>query len=390
MKTTTMVWALLCACFLSPLKSMAQVETVEQPIMRTTPYLQNPINSGMTILWQTNVPVYSWVEYGEDANNLSSKAQTLVDGQAMSNNTNHKIRLKGLKPNTTYYYRACSKEIKLYQAYKKEFGETEYSPVYSFTTAPEQGGDFTAIVFNDLHQQKGMLDRLMKQIEGVNYDMVFFNGDCIDDPKDEASALKFLTIMNKAVKAESHPTFFMRGNHEIRNAYSIKLRDIVDYVGDNTTYGAFNWGDTRFVLLDCGEDKADDHWVYYGLNSFEEFRQDQTEFLKKEMKSKEFKKAKKRVLIHHIPVYGNDDKYQPCTEMWHPLLVKMPFNIAINGHTHMYEYLEPGKQGNKFPVYVGGGYKEGTGTIIVLKKQGKELSAEIISDKGEILKSVLL
>ena len=36
----------------------------------------------------------------------------------------------------------------------------------------------------------------------------------------------------------------MRGNHEIRNAYSIGLRDHFDYVGDKT-YASFNWGDTR-------------------------------------------------------------------------------------------------------------------------------------------------
>lgn len=48
--------------------------------------------------------------------------------------------------------------------------------------------------------------------------------------------------------------FFMRGNHEIRNAYSIGLRNHFDYV-DNKIYGAFNWGNTRIVMLDCGEDK---------------------------------------------------------------------------------------------------------------------------------------
>lgn len=72
----------------------------------------------------------------------------------------------------------------------------------------------------------------------------------------------------------------MRGNHEIRNAYSIGLRDHYDYVG-NKTYGSFNWGDTRIVMLDCGEDKPDDHWVYYGLNDFTRLRNEQVDFLKK-------------------------------------------------------------------------------------------------------------
>ena len=63
-------------------------------------------------------------------------------------------------------------------------------------------------------------------------------------------------------------------------------------MGDKT-YGAFNWGDTRFVLLDCGEDKTDDHWVYYGLNDFSGFRDEQTEFLRRELHSKAFRQAGK-------------------------------------------------------------------------------------------------
>lgn len=83
----------------------------------------------------------------------------------------------------------------------------------------------------------------------------------------------------------------MRGNHEIRNAYSIGLRDHYDYVG-NKTYGSFNWGDTRIVMLDCGEDKPDDHWVYYGLNDFTRLRNEQVDFLKKNWHPKSSKSRK--------------------------------------------------------------------------------------------------
>lgn len=61
-------------------------------------------------------------------------------------------------------------------------------------------------------------------------------------------------------------------------------------------------------MLDCGEDKTDDHWVYYDLNDFTQLRNEQVGFLKKELAAKEFKKAKKRILLHHIPLYGNDGR----------------------------------------------------------------------------------
>ena len=73
-----------------------------------------------------------------------------------------------------------------------------------------------------------------------------------------------------------------------------RLRALFDYV-DDKTYGAFSWGDTRFVMLDCGEDKPDSTWVYYGLNDFTGLRKDQVSFLSKELSGKEFKQASKRV-----------------------------------------------------------------------------------------------
>ena len=76
-----------------------------------------------------------------------------------------------------------------------------------------------------------------------------------------------LSVTDRRSARRLYPDFLYAGNHEIRNAYSIGLRDHFDYVGDKT-YASFNWGDTRIVMLDCGEDKPDDHWVYYGLNDF--------------------------------------------------------------------------------------------------------------------------
>lgn len=365
--------------------SFAQNDAKELPIMRMKPYLQNPTPQGMTVTWVTNALVHSWVEYGESATDLNKKAETLVDGQVMSYNKLHKIRLENLQPNTTYYYQAISKEITSYGAYGKEFGETEKSKVYSFTTPSDNNSDFTALIFNDLHQNRKTLANLMDQVGDTKYDFVVFNGDCIDDPNNGNEVESILSYMVDKVDASEHPIYLLRGNHEIRGAFSIRLRDYIDYVGGNTTYGAFNWGDTRFVLLDCGEDKPDDHWVYFGLNNFEQFRLDQVEFLKKELKTKDFKKAKKRVLIHHIPIYGYEEEYLPCRDLWHPLLNKSKFDVALTGHTHSYKYIPVGDDINTFPAVIGGGFKEKSATVMILKKESKSLTLTVLSDTGEEL-----
>ena len=363
---------------------LVEIRTAEKAdkIFRTKPYLQNPVGNGITVMWETTVPAYCWVEYGTDTTQLK-RARTIVDGQVVCNNYLHKVRIDGLQPGQKYYYRVCSQEMLLYQAYKKVFGNTAQSDFSEFTLPTTDTDSFTAVVFNDLHQNTQTFRALCKQIKNLNYDFVVFNGDCVDDPVDHNQATAFISELTEGVRGDRIPTFFMRGNHEIRNAYSIGLRDHYDYVEDKT-YGSFNWGDTRIVMLDCGEDKLDSHWVYYGLNDFTQLRNEQVDFLKKELSAKEFKKAKKRVLIHHIPLYGNYEK-NLCANLWTKLLEKAPFNISLNAHTHKYAYHPKGELGNNYPVIIGGGYKMDSATVMILEKKNDELRIKVLNVRGEVL-----
>lgn len=366
-----------------PIMADVRLKTPAEAIFNGRPYLQNPVDGGITVMWQTHVPVYSWVEYGTDTLHLE-KARTIRDGQVICNDTHTKIRLADLQPGQKYYYRICSREIMLYQAYKKEFGETAVSPFYAFTLPAAGDTDFTALVFNDLHKTISTFDALYEQVKDIPYDFVVFNGDCIDDPAHEKEAFFHLSYLCDKVGASNRPAFFLRGNHEIRNAYSIGLRDLFDYVGDKT-YGAFNWGDTRFVMLDCGEDKPDTTWVYYGLNDFTGLRNEQVGFLSEELDGRDFRNASRRVLLNHIPVYGNEDEYQPCPQLWGDLLAKAPFDINLCAHTHRYAFHPKGSLGNNFPVVVGGGYRMDSATVMVLRKKGKEMSLRVLDTQGKTL-----
>ena len=346
----------------------------------TQPYVQNPVNNGITILWETTIPTYSWVEYGTEKANLK-RVRLIIDGQAEFNESIHKIRLDNLTPGQTYYYRVCSQEILQYKAYSKKFGNIAQSDFYSFTMPEADTDSFTAIIFNDLHQRGNVFQALLKQVENVNYDFVVFNGDCIDDPANHEQATRFVKLLTESVHGDRIPTFFMRGNHEIRNAYSIGLRKHLDYVGGKT-YGAFNWGDTRIVMLDCGEDKTDDHKEYSGLNDFTQLRQEQVGFLQEELASKAFKKADKRILIHHIPLYGCDNL---CKDLWEPLMKKAPFHVAINAHTHQFAHHPKGSLGNNYPVIIGGGNSLKNATVMILEKKKGELKIKVLNTEGKIL-----
>ena len=350
----------------------------------TKPYLQNPVNNGMTIMWETTIPTYSWVEYGTDTLHLNRK-RLIIDGQAEFNESIHQIRLDNLVPGQTYYYRVYSQEILQYKAYSKKFGNTAKSDFYTFTMPEADTDSFTAVVFNDLHQRANVFQALLKQVENIDYDFVVFNGDCIDDPANHEQATRFVKLLTEGVHGDRIPTLFIRGNHEIRNAYSIGLRKHFDYVGGKT-YGAFNWGDTRIVMLDCGEDKTDDHREYSGLNDFTQLRQEQVGFLQQELGSKAFKKADKRILIHHIPLYGC---HNLCKDQWEPLLKKASFNVSLNAHTHKFAHHPKNSLGNNYPVVIGGGNKVDNATVMILEKKKGELRIKVLNAEGNVLLDIV-
>ena len=368
-----------------PLFADIRLKTAKANIFRSPAYLQNPAVDGMTVMWLTNVPCHSWLEYGTDSLNMQ-QAQTWEEGIAVANNTLNRIRLSGLKPGTRYYYRVCSREITLYQPYRKEFGETAVSKISSFTTLDNKTTDFTAVIFNDLHDIYPLFDKLLQQVKHIPYDLVFFNGDCIADVQTEDIAVRTISYYSSGIGGDKVPSFYIRGNHETRGAYSPFLWNLLGKTGGEHSYGAFSVGDTRFVVLDCGEDKPDDTWVYYELNDFTQFRKDQAAFLKKEIASKEFTSAAKRVLIHHIPVYGmREGAYVPCRDEWGGILAQAPFDICLNAHTHRFNHIAKGTDGNNFPIVVGGGNNERTATVSILQKKGKQMTLTVLNAEGETL-----
>ena len=61
------------------------------------------------VAWTTNVPSSAVLHYGTDAKNMTQTAEEAWGGQQNSNQTDtHRVTLKGLQPNTTYYIQAES------------------------------------------------------------------------------------------------------------------------------------------------------------------------------------------------------------------------------------------------------------------------------------------
>ena len=60
------------------------------------------------IAWTTNTGGSSVVHYGTDPNNLNQTAQESYQASQNGQHAGHRVLIKGLQPNTTYYFRVES------------------------------------------------------------------------------------------------------------------------------------------------------------------------------------------------------------------------------------------------------------------------------------------
>ncbi len=68
------------------------------------PRVEGTGDSWAVIAWTTNTGGSSILRYGTDKNNLNETAEAPYADNEASTKQTHRIHLKNLKPNTTYYY----------------------------------------------------------------------------------------------------------------------------------------------------------------------------------------------------------------------------------------------------------------------------------------------
>ena len=94
-----------------------------------------------------------------------------------------------------------------------------------------------------------------------------------------------------ALFAAGTPILFTRGNHETRGVFADSLGDY--FPGrDGRFYGIYRYGDVCILLLDCGEDKPDDHAEYNGLADYDAYRAEECAWLKKAVRSAQLVRPK--------------------------------------------------------------------------------------------------
>ena len=342
----------------------------------TEPYLQNPTDKSVSIIWQTKKPAYGWVEYGK-TDKFGIKSDMLIDGMRNANTSMHKVHLTNLETGSRYYYRVCCKPI-------DNFGDAVYSKTYSFKSIAAAKFPMSCIIFNDLHNRYPVFKSLCNALGDRDYQFSIFNGDCLSESQRQNKVIEALTVYNKGVLAHSRPALYIRGNLEICGSLERDFKNMFDYP-DNEFFFARTAGPVRFIFLDCARDKPENHGEDPSLNDFTDYREKQKKWLKEEIKSADFLKSKYRILVHHIPLYNHNNTGVAAfsRELWSSVLDSAPIDFAISGHTHQYNFIPPKAAANNYPVLIGGGLWLEDATVIVLSATDKQLSIEVLNAKGE-------
>lgn len=326
------------------------------------PYIQNISENEATIIWTTNKDAVSWLELAP-AGNDSFYAKEREKFYESSHGSRiigklHRITVTGLVSGTEYRYRIFSKEVADYAAHRILYGNIASTDVYSkkafaFRTLDKNKRQISFKVVNDIHNKNENLQAMLNGVNKENTDFVIFNGDMVSNVHETERI--FTGFMDKSVElfASEVPIFYARGNHETRGK---DRAFFYDYFPTNSGefYYTFSHGPAFFLVLDGGEDKPDSDIEYSELSRFDEYRTKEKAWLEAVVNQPDFKSAKFRVAIMHIPPTGSTwHGTRDIAEKFLPVLNRANIDVMFSGHTHNYKFIGKGEESNlNFPLLI--------------------------------------
>ena len=287
------------------------------------------------------------------------------NGIMCSRNKIHKVEVPAVELDKAKEYTVCIRPIIVRKAY---FSKTKkvIEKTYKFYPIPEN--NIRAYHIADAHNN---VEEPIKAAETFgNIDFLILNGDVIEDSSSPLNFMNIYVIGSRLTKGEK-PIIFSRGNHDLRGNFAEKFADYTPaYLGN--TYYSFRLGNIWGILLDCGEDKNDDHAEYGHSVACHAFRERQSDFLKKIIENKEneyeAEGVKHRLVISHNAFVH---RYQPPFDIeqdifteWSKLLREnVKPEVMICGHAHELNIYYPensdwNTNGSVCPVVIGSTIKK--------------------------------
>jgi predicted phosphodiesterase len=318
-----------------------------RPVITHGPYLVDPSETAVTVVWTTDTPSHGAVKFGA-GQALDQMAEMGAHG-LLPVGTLHAVRITHLEPGTTYRYQAVATRVVKLNAYWPEKGLAVESAPATFTTFDRGKAAVSFSVVTDTHESVARIDRLMKAIDWPTTDFLGHVGDAFDwlQTEDQLFA-RWLDPINRAL-ARSKPLVFARGNHEWRGPFARELFPYVP-IEEGRFYFTRDHGPLRLIVLDTGEDKPDDTNVYARLNRSEPYLQQELAWLAAEAASDpRFRTAPFRVALMHQPNWGS---MPDGRARWIAAANQADVDLVIAGHQHTFARVEAGTNGANFQTLI--------------------------------------
>lgn len=296
------------------------------------PYLQYPTQTSMVVMWETNQPGSSVVEYGEPGFVVfDEKKKTHVPPKLSKRiefkdqKTVHEVTLKDLKPSSKYLYRVIT---------RTDDGAILESDIFTLMTAvrPDEAWSFTVV--GDTQRNPVITGRIAKQMWERRPNFVLHCGDVVDEGPDKKQWTDDLFTPSEMLfrRVAVLPTI---GNHEKNHEHYYRYFS----VPAPKYYYRFRYGNADFFAIDSNKIRD--------LSP----KGEQYQWLDKELAKSD---ATWKIVFHHHPAYSSDDDDfgyswygrngdgEPRVQQhFIGLYEKHKVDLVFNGHVHVYERTWP-------------------------------------------------
>ncbi len=348
---TSLVALCLCLCATGFVSSRAaQEEKSTQPTQLRLSWSDDP-RTTMTVMWQTAAPTTnSALEYGT-TERLGQRIVARRVRYPYETGVLHEATLRGLKPNTRYFYRVVT---------TSPLHPFTPSPLQSFRTAPDKEEDFTFVALGD----HGTSEASRKNVERMVKDNPAFGlvlGDLSYANGKQPIWDEWFRLIEPFTRL--FPLMCALGNHENEgrhlndeaNRYSAYLTRLAHPAPE--TWYRFDYAGARFVSFNS-DDYQNPEQLKWFEQTLKEARGDET--------------VRWLIVFQHHPLYSSNVRRLNNVGLINTvrkMLDDHKVDLVLAGHNHNYERTYPLRDINPTTTEKSK-YRRGEGVIFVTSGGG--------------------
>jgi predicted phosphodiesterase len=296
------------------------------------PYLQNVTKTGITVLWETDLPSDSHVDYGET--DQYGKVKGSADPVTL-----HEMVIDDLWADSLFHYKVRSTD---------GVGQVE-SEDNTFQTAVLEGTPFKFCHYSDNQGGWPRHKIICDLIRSKSPRFVVHSGDMVQDGYNyDEWGTYFFDPARNLIKQVA--IFTIPGNHERQHDYYTYFMSNPTESSGTEWYYSFDYGNTHFCMINSNDTAygyGNDMTYYPGTPQYD--------WIVSDLSSTQ--QEWKIVVLHHPPyssgLHGCHDMPK-SREYLCPLFAKYGVDLVISGHDHLYERTVA-MRGVPYIVSAGGG-----------------------------------